>query len=499
MYRVMVVDDEPQALKSVCRLVERRKDEFVVAATAEDGQEALQKARENVIDLIICDIKMPILSGVELAEIIQRELPEISFIIISGYQDFEYARTAMRVGVIDYLLKPIVPSEFLCALEHAAERICGIQYVQRSRLLHSLVSGTEKILDEKQIKRCMPDSPYYAAVLRANGLPKRFGMEKIQEKDADIQECFVVLGRDEMESLHLIPAEYFQKTGFEDYLEKLRKQQKEQNYYTLVYDSRPFGTEKLQEIVKKLYQTLDCCSSVGVIQCLDLEHPEQFPKFDRLKARKKKEEALLRLEVAARTGDREAVKQEISREYEELSRMRPPQLWMESFTRKVLELMQQYRLCRLTPSECEYFLGEVFYNAVSMKSLSEGVMDLLIGDGKEDRGAGKADSREYFEKICQYLETNMGKALTLPDLCCRFGISQTYMSRLFRKYSGNSFNQFLTELRMERARALFAEHPDLLIKDAAMLVGYEDPFYFSRLFRSYTGRSPSEYQRELSR
>ena len=63
MYRVMVVDDEPQALKSVCRLVERRKDEFVVAATAEDGQEALQKARESVIDLIICDIKMPILSG----------------------------------------------------------------------------------------------------------------------------------------------------------------------------------------------------------------------------------------------------------------------------------------------------------------------------------------------------------------------------------------------------------------------------------------------------
>ena len=55
---------------------------------------------------------MPILSGTELAEIIQRELPEICFIIISGYQDFEYARTAMRAGVIDYLLKPIVPSEF---------------------------------------------------------------------------------------------------------------------------------------------------------------------------------------------------------------------------------------------------------------------------------------------------------------------------------------------------------------------------------------------------
>ena len=72
------------------------------------------------------------------------------------------------------------------------------------------------------------------------------------------------------------------------------------------------------------------------------------------------------------------------------------------------------------------------------------------------------------------------------------------MSRLFRKYSGNSFNQYLTELRMTQAKKLLSEKPDILIKDVAAIVGYEDQFYFSRLFRSYTGKSPSEFLKGLN-
>ncbi|MBQ7370760.1 MAG: helix-turn-helix transcriptional regulator, partial [Blautia sp.] len=91
---------------------------------------------------------------------------------------------------------------------------------------------------------------------------------------------------------------------------------------------------------------------------------------------------------------------------------------------------------------------------------------------------------------------NLSKAVSLQELCRTFGISQTYMSRLFRKYSGNSYSQYLTELRMNRAKELFQENPDSFIKDVAATVGYEDQFYFSRIFRSYTGKSPSEYLKE---
>lgn len=92
---------------------------------------------------------------------------------------------------------------------------------------------------------------------------------------------------------------------------------------------------------------------------------------------------------------------------------------------------------------------------------------------------------------------DLDQLITLPDLCRKFGISQTYMSRLFRKYTGNSFNQHLTERRVNRAKELFRENPDYFIKDVASMVGYEDQFYFSRIFKTYTLKSPSEYIKEI--
>ena len=78
-----------------------------------------------------------------------------------------------------------------------------------------------------------------------------------------------------------------------------------------------------------------------------------------------------------------------------------------------------------------------------------------------------------------------------------FGVSQTYLSRLFRKYTGLSFNQKLTELRMEKAKRIINENRDFYIREVAEMVGYQDQFYFSRVFRSYVGKSPSEYADEL--
>ena len=86
MYRVLVVDDEPLAQKSVCSIIDKRSKNYRVVDTAENGQEALEKARNLVPDLIICDIKMPLMSGVELSSVIREELPEICFIIISGFR-----------------------------------------------------------------------------------------------------------------------------------------------------------------------------------------------------------------------------------------------------------------------------------------------------------------------------------------------------------------------------------------------------------------------------
>ena len=228
MYRVLVVDDEPLAQKSVCSIIDKRSKNYRVVDTAENGQEALEKARNLVPDLIICDIKMPLMSGVELSSVIREELPEICFIIISGYQDFEFARSAIRSGVTDYLLKPIVPAELLKTLKYTETKISEIHYRERNRILRALGNGES--VDMAKLERYMPDEEYYGAIIRTNGLPRRFSMDRRREIYSDIYENYMIFGRDEMESLYLIPGKLVGEGEFLHYLNKLQKQQNASNY-----------------------------------------------------------------------------------------------------------------------------------------------------------------------------------------------------------------------------------------------------------------------------
>ncbi len=495
MYRVLVVDDEPLAQKSVCSIIDKRSKNYRVVDTAENGQEALEKARNLVPDLIICDIKMPLMSGVELSSVIREELPEICFIIISGYQDFEFARSAIRSGVTDYLLKPIVPAELLKTLKYTETKISEIHYRERNRILRALGNGES--VDMAKLERYMPDEEYYGAIIRTNGLPRRFSMDRRREIYSDIYENYMIFGRDEMESLYLIPGKLVGEGEFLHYLNKLQKQQNASNYYTLIYDSRPFTKEKLQEKIKNLYQQLDQRSSVGVTQILNLAEKQNVRTISTVELHKNESKVLTRLETAARTRNPEQIRQEIRLSYEFLEKDHPSQLWMENFTREVLAIMRQYNLCKRSTQESEYLMNDAFFYATSIQTLADSLVDVFL-DFEQEECCSKVDSQEYFDMIRNYLEENLGKTITLPDLCHHFGISQTYMSRLFRKYSGNSFNQYLTELRMTQAKKLLSEKPDILIKDVASIVGYEDQFYFSRLFRSYTGKSPSEFLKGLN-
>lgn len=104
---------------------------------------------------------------------------------------------------------------------------------------------------------------------------------------------------------------------------------------------------------------------------------------------------------------------------------------------------------------------------------------------------------EFFQTIKDYLIKHLDENMSLQVICKKFALSQTYLSKLFRKYENQSFNRYLTEMRMEQATRLMKENPDIFVKDVAAMVGYNDQFYFSRIFRSYTGYSPTNYLEKL--
>ena len=111
MYKIIVAEDEPTALNHVCMILAKKCPQYRVVGTAENGQEALDMIQKEAPDVLITDVKMPIMDGIQLVAKVKEEFPEILSVIISGYSDFEYAKGALRSGVCDYLLKPLAPSD----------------------------------------------------------------------------------------------------------------------------------------------------------------------------------------------------------------------------------------------------------------------------------------------------------------------------------------------------------------------------------------------------
>ena len=122
-YRIVLCEDEPLLLSRLQRMIEGLESGFTVVGLAENGREALEALSETGADLLVTDIRMPVMDGIELIKKLQEEQPRLECMLISGYGDFEYARTALRLGVCEYLLKPVSGEELKMALQRIRQRL----------------------------------------------------------------------------------------------------------------------------------------------------------------------------------------------------------------------------------------------------------------------------------------------------------------------------------------------------------------------------------------
>ena len=205
MYKVIVVDDEPAALSHICSIIAKKCPDYQVIATAENGKEGLEKVQEFQPDLLICDVSMPVMNGIELASAVKEQYPDILSLIVSGYSDFEYAKGALQSGVCDYILKPVVPSELKKTLDIVSEKIRRSFYQHRNILVHQICNGSQ--CTRQELERYFQYQRYYCVIVRRNGLPRRFSKNSSMEIFSDINEQFIIYGRDEMEALYIIPEE----------------------------------------------------------------------------------------------------------------------------------------------------------------------------------------------------------------------------------------------------------------------------------------------------
>lgn len=488
MYRILVADDEPTAIRHICNMIATRCPLFEVTETAEHGRQALSLMEECRPDVLITDVKMPGMDGITLANKVKERYPEVFTLIVSGYQEFEYAKAAIQSGVYDYLLKPIKPSALQSAMESLREQLDGLYAQKRNRLMKSLCEKND--VAQKELERYFPGGRYYAAIVRKNGLPGRYfgnsGFEIFSGKDEKIY----LYGRDEMETLYLCPEDIpVYKSFYQIIAETIRREYRHSNYVTGVIKETPFGIADAGAVFEQLYLTLDSNIIIGKSQILTIE---EMP--DAMQADSDQETHELRaLENNIQKAQREKIIESVGKLFTLWQKMGKTQMYVESQVRYLLILLERNNFLSGAEHNIERLLDEIFYFAESMEDVADAIQDMLDRNIKIESMHPKMDTSEFFEKVVAYIDRNIATELSIKRICKEFALSPTYLNKLSRKYSGQSFNKYLTLARIERAKEIMREQEICYVKDVANLVGYHDQFYFSRIFTSVVGISPSDY------
>lgn len=490
----MVIDDEPVALQHICSIIKMKCPNYELISTAENGQEGIEKIKIMQPDVVISDVKMPLMNGIDLVKVIKEKYPKIFTIIVSGYQDFEYAKGAIQSGVFDYILKPVLPSNLQSVLEKLAVKIEKNFYRERNKILHQIFTGQEVM--DKSLEKYFTFEKYYAVVIRKNGLPRRFFLGNNVEVYSEMNEMITIFGRDEMEEMYMIPQEILFGDKIESFIERIiQKKDDGIQYLTVVYSKDSFTVTQIQEKVKMLYRVLDTSAVVGLNQILEVNAHKNNNDAKLNHASIK--ELLSKVDYLLKENQNDKLEKELKRLYKSWKEERKPQLWMENMSRQILYLFRNYKKDAKAEIENEYMIEDAFFYATNIDELVDMLLEVMFQDLDECEACMKVDTPQFFNSIKHYIKVHLAEQISLQSVCHEFGVSQTYLSKLFRKYENQSFNRYLTAERMKKATALMKEDPQIFVKDVAVMVGYSDQFYFSRIFRSYMGECPTDYLEKL--
>lgn len=526
MLRAVIVDDEPSVLEGLKIFVDWHKEGYEIVGEASDGVSAFPLICEKRPDLVICDIRMPGLTGLELIEKIKSSVsPSPKFIMLSGYSDFTYARKAMQLGAIGYLTKPLDSDELTSELLRAAEIIENekrtnqenlelIRYTA-NQIYNDIMNGmrSEKL---RRKARFIFDIPQKARIRIINfitaGNIKESPYAGIFDLLLDIsgiknENCifyngngnYIMIINDSMES-------------FSDYT--VLSQKLKDNLGKINLDD--YGLHSLAALVsgtsdadvlesiytcgKQIEQLFTCymLQFENNVLCYEELHnkytfKEQISKMESLIP-----EALFDNIVNAIKGNSiDNVNGAVEEFFSEL---------YKNSNSSLSSLICLYRLAGVvekTASACGVEAGNVildFTEAIGNKDADCKKLALSMCTYVFEHINRNAEKSLVVleNEIIDYIKENSSKKnISLQSISEKFSIPAIIVSKIIKKKTGMKFNDYLNLLRIEHAKTLFAGS-NMKITAVCEEVGYSDYGYFIRKFRELTGVLPSDYKKKYS-
>lgn len=483
MYTLLIVDDEEIEREGMAQFIPWDSYEIKVVSTARNGAEGLEKIAKFRPDLAIVDIKMPVMNGIEMIRQAKEQYPDMTFVVLSGYGDYEFTSQAMELGVRHYILKPCDESKMIPVLNKAFAEL------EEARKKNA---RSEKLETEARLLKPYAREQLFRDLLLGKAQASSGARQLVDE-----------LGGEQRMVLLL---DFRLKCGF-DSLERYV-------VGNMLGDLLPDGTLLMTTGVDRDVLVLADAMAESSVETAVQVLKKEFKRF----------EALPMLSSASRTGTL-AELSVLFRQAQELLQLNmdenEPALLRPSRNAALPETVNEIfdlEALRQTGSY-EELLQELAFSFAKMEAkdyrpqqrqkLCELAWKLLFEDkaAPEDSLPAWADaltaawnhpqpdarSREIFLAIYENLPEPEFSLQTIAQQ--RLFMSEDHLRRIFSQMTGNRFSAYLEHCRITQARRLLEFQPDMKISRLAELVGYPlDGQYFSKVFRKICGVTPTEYR-----
>lgn len=486
-YQVMIVDDEAPALHLLQMLIEKYAPDFKIICSCTGADAALTFLKDNTVDVLITDITMPKMNGVELAKAARKQQPDIHIVILSGYAEFEYAQAAIQASVDEYILKPINGSRIKQLMDAMRSRLTEERANKAAALLPALACGLP--YDKKDLTRYFVGFNYRFALVRWGGINPRMS-RKLRASSVVLpihDRFFILRGRDDDEQILIFPDDAY--AMFLSQVSVYMTRRGSVATWTVIYQPQAYPLVMLDEFISQAIAMLHRTCTLGGHQILPIALPNAGGNTPAVIS----VSDLNQLQFYCSTGRHSHIKEVFAGWAAAMERDSVPEEQVYRVVQQViLNLAGTLTVLKTSAESIQNSITDLFVYASSYSELFGNLYSLLFESDASPRNR-KLSTKELYDSAVSYVEQNYAKPLNVQVVCDELGISPTYLSRLFRKYGNTTFNTFLIAQRMEAAIVLLSEKPEMLLRDVAACVGYEDTSYFAKVFYQYTGKKPSKY------
>ncbi|OBZ07710.1 hypothetical protein A7975_28695 [Bacillus sp. FJAT-26390] len=524
MRKVFIVDDEPFILEGLASIIDWEEYGLTLAGQASNGLEALEALQKSAADILVTDIMMPHMNGLELIKQLKPIHPNMKFIVLSGYHEFDYIREGMRLGIENYLLKPINICELRETIENTVAKIhvaagsaltSSYQLdILRDNVVNRWVSGK---IDQTELKNRLQllgiptENCCYAAasIKTVQDLPNYSGGDfwlpghwdnevySISRKQSDCAGnaiCFSDRDGDIVIICTGVSSEQVQETAL-SLLSAIRKELKQrlgiQVLITLGSVECDYsGVSQSYDHSKRLQEYFLTNSEDEIIRY------EKLAAANRLST-KSVDVNTLEYERLLLGQNKAALNAFIDEQFtmlqaqESLSPAHIHNCAIELILLTKQTVKENKLNHELATSDYKQLFAALF-KAQTISQLTEHVK-FIAGSAMDYLSVEVDDFSPVVKQVIHQIQTRYSEELSLKTLSQTLNIHPFYLGQLFQKETGESFSDYVNTYRISRAQKLL-KTTAMKTSDISKNIGYLEPGYFYKQFKKYTGVSPKEYR-----